>query len=262
MTERRYPGENLFEEYLNLRKLKFSYESAIGRTKPDYSVYAKQEVLVELESFGETAADRAFFEELKAGQIVSRSGFDYERIRKRIKAGADQLKPYRGKFPCVVALFNPGYPVNLTHLNIKWAMFGGLAIEFQVGSDFSKRPRGVRSIFTGEGARMQPEQHRGVSAVAVLSRHTPGQAVLDSAARKYLRSRRTVPWGERHEGLFKFLEEFEKSNPHIDFAKQVPKLTVIHNNLFADIPLDPSIFNGPHDENWVFDATGAMSLHK
>ncbi len=123
-------GELLFESYLasiGLGPGHFEYEPSIGRKAPDYLVHGVQEVLCEVEDFGEGDLDRKIAE-IPVGQARGGAFEPHVRIREKLEAAARQLREFKNRYPAVVVLHNPGFFVHLAETIVAGAMYGILRI--------------------------------------------------------------------------------------------------------------------------------------
>ena len=83
--------------------------------------------------------------------------------------------------PYVVALARTHSDLPFQPQLVAGAMFGNLQITFPVGPDVTADvPAGVRTSFGGSG-RVQPEQFRGLSAVALIHGYNPTQIRVEQA---------------------------------------------------------------------------------
>ena len=142
-TKNKEEGERVFEVYLQENKLPQEYEPPLGPGKrPDYLVHAQVgDVLCEVKDFGEAAIDQRLHEDrqpirLSDGTTVAGIAVGawnpLPRIRDRLAKAKKQLGPFKGKYPCVVILYNPGYMADLGDSTVRGAMFGNPAFTFPI----------------------------------------------------------------------------------------------------------------------------------
>lgn len=229
-------GEQIFEVYLRENNFLREYEPALGPGKrPDYLVHVETgDILCEVKDFGEAAIDRKLQSERQpmrlsdgtvVGAIVSGSWDPLPRIRDRILKAAKQLRPFKGKYPCSVILYNPGYMTDL--------------------GDFTV----ISAIFSHKDRLLSPEKNTTISAVAVLEIFRPHLFILHEAAAKQAEEDRKngVPSDKRIENSLRACEETRQKYPSGYFDEAHPRLRVYHNP-FAACPLPLTTFRGPYDE--------------
>ena len=146
------PGEKLFERYLEQRGYTvLAYEPDLGTAKrPDYLVRADgTDVVVEVESFETTVVQTP----TEPGGSAALS--DLRPLRRKISAGAEQLKGIGG-YPLIVVIANPYHiAVPLLPSHLVAAMYGDLAFEFL--------PDGTQQWRLGRNGRLHVDEPDGTS---------------------------------------------------------------------------------------------------
>lgn len=245
-------GELIFEEYLTEIGVAAEYEPPIGRNHPDYLVHSPTgDVLCEVEDFGEGKVDRVVQDQLSRKGVWAGSLDPYGRIREKLEAAARQLREFKGRYPCVVALYNPGSMVDLGTDIVQGAMYGDIAFVIAIDPTGRRPPVEKGSQFTPKKAKLRRQQNTTISAVAVLERFRPHQHVLDEALAQ--RSKEHSPkWPTKEEvkGALDILEKVRQQHPEVDLV--VPRLRVVHN-VYAIVRLPIIAFPGQHDEHYQLD---------
>jgi len=244
----RTDGEYLFAAYLRQGRLGFEYEREVNGRCPDFSIdHPTGAVVAEV-----------FEPELRlphgGGQFDSYKplwGAFKDRRAKQIKAVKEAGFPY----VAVIAPTNADLPFQPQIM--AGAMFGNLATEFAV----SDEPIGTqpgRTVFAG-GARLQVDQFRGVSAVAILERFNPTKWRLEAAIDERLAVVPNGPLGmtasqirEAQAAIVRIAADTEDqflASGAFDPNARLARLTVLHNP-YALYPLDVRAFDQPHDVQW------------
>jgi hypothetical protein len=233
-------GEQLFEEYLRARGLRFRREPDLGgRKKPDYLILGDPDVLCEVKDLCANDDDRRAGAALARGEIVTAWGDATARARSRIVDAVKQLSEYKGSRPCVVVLYNhSALGVNLLNIWVKAAMHGDA--QFSEPIDFGDgRPMPEPAfIYDRDTRKLSSQQNTTVSAVAVLERVRPNPATVDD----HVRSGTYASTHDVAMAVFDFLEA------HPEATIEAPRLRVIHNR-FAAVPLPREVFSGTGDEH-------------
>jgi hypothetical protein len=244
----RTEGENLFAAYLRQGGLAWEYEREVNGRCPDFSIdYPTGTIVAEVfEPVLRLPPGGGSFDSYKPLR-----GTFKDRKAKQIKAVKEAGLPYLA----VVASTNADMPFQPQIM--AGAMFGNLATEFAV-SDEPIDTQAGRTVFAG-GARLQVDQFRGVSAVAILERFNPTKWRLEAAIDERLAVVPSEPLGmtasqirEAQAAIVRIATETEDQflasgayDPHARLAR----LTVLHNP-YALHPLDIRAFDQPHDVQW------------
>jgi hypothetical protein len=151
--------------------------------------------------------------------------------------------------PLVIVIGSASSAIDYGIHSMAGAMFGKPGVRINVGPDDPDPD--ARNVFLG-GGRVQPEQFRGVSAVAGIRRFNPTEWRLEAAARarrlapdrdRVKPGRQLYEWVRRREDLQRELTERGTFDPSACLAR----LVVLHNP-FAHRPLSPRLF-GLYDEH-------------
>lgn len=246
----------LFEEYLTGAGLTAEYEPPLGVKRPDYLVHTRpHEVLCEVEEFGEGDVDRDEHEQLRMKGMASLALNPYSRIREKLDIGGRQLREFKGRFPCLVVLYNPGRLVNLGTSIVQGAMYGDIGVVIGVHPSVERPPVNMGTRFDPKTAKLRSYQNTTISAVAVLERVRPNAHMIENALaeNRHRQSRTGWPTAEEFEEDLRIAEEIRREHPEVDL--EVVRLRVIHNP-YAALALSPEAFNREHDEQYRLDATG------
>jgi hypothetical protein len=238
-------GEEVFEEYLASLGRKFTYEPNIGRRQPDYLVHrAGGDVLCEIKDFELNDDDRAELEAIASGRhnAVSSRAIPLSRIQLRIRAASSQLREYKGRYPCLVVLFDASAQVHLIDFTVLGAMYGETQISIPIAH--GGEPAGEPSIvFERESRYLTRTSNTTVSAVAILEYTAPNEHLLKDALAQQ-------DFGAGTEGIsraLKFSYEFGERHPGI--FDRLPRLQVFCN-VYAAVPCPAEALPGPHDVLW------------
>jgi hypothetical protein len=233
------PGESLFKRYLQSDGYSvLAYEPDLGTVKrPDFLIHAAgHEVVVEVESFNTPPMPS-----------TPRSGFvnmsrQVTAVRRKITAGADQLKGIEG-YPLVVVLANPRNSwVPLDGPSIIGALFGDLQVSFTADGElfFHAGRNGKLHVKEPDGSVRGNHPH--ISAVAVL-RYIYPQAAWAAAMRRSQDAGNEDPLAIVRKSLFLLGEQGEA-------AAEAVCLDVYESVSETAIPLPREVFAGPHDTRW------------
>jgi hypothetical protein len=238
------PGEALFEEYLQILGLKFEYEPPIGSRRPDFLVHSSAgDVLCEIKDFELNDEDRAELDAALAGKnTFSSRSLPFSRIQLRIRAASRQLREFKGKYPCLVVLFDPAAVAYLMNVTVLGAMYGEVKLRVPIdingGGVFE-----ATNVYDHESRYLTPNSNTTVSAVAILERVRPIQRLVDEAASK--EDFGTGP--DRTTRMIQFIYEFSEKHPEV--FDQVPRLHVFQN-IYAAVPWPRPALSGPNDSFW------------
>jgi hypothetical protein len=244
----RTDGEFLFAAYLRQGGLAWEYQREVNGRSPDFSIDHPTGTIVA----------EVFEPELR---LPAGGGpFDsYKPLRRTFKGRkAKQIKAVKEAglpYVAVVASTNADLPFQPQIM--AGAMFGNLATEFAVSYEPIDIQPG-RTVFAG-GARLQVDQHRGVSAAAILERFNPTKWRLEAAIDERLAVVPSEPLGmtanqirEAQAAIVRIATDTEDQflasgayDPHARLAR----VTVLHNP-YALHPLDIRAFDQPHDVRW------------
>lgn len=246
----RTEGESNFEKFLRSQKHKWKREVLFGLKKPDYLVqtYAG-DVLCEVKDFDEGNFDRVILKsgletlkpfigddpevkrELQRLQGVegkSAGAWDpFGRVQEKIATASKQLKPAKGKLPCMIVLFNRGFAPHERDL-------------------FMRLGIGKNRFFSAKHSTT-------VSALAVLDLEYPNKELLhEKLHEKSAEIRKKFPGAdptdrdmliEVLETVGEYEEKLRSERPHGFFDKAVPKLRIYHNE-YPVLPLPVQCFEG------------------
>jgi hypothetical protein len=246
-------GERVFEAYLADIGATWEYEPEIGGRCPDYLVHSPAgDVLCEIEDFGQGDIDRKVQAHLKRKGVWAGAVYPYARIREKLDAASDQLREFKGRYPCVVVLHNPGVMVDLGTEIVAAAMFGNLAFVIAVDPTGQRPPVERGTQFTPRKAKLRRCQNTTISAVAVLEYFRPHAHLLDEALARRSTKRHPPAWPTREEveEALDIVARVRGQHPEID--REVPRLRVVHN-IYAGMPLAAEAFPGLYDEHWGLD---------
>jgi len=231
-------GERLMAEYLDRRGFTYEREPEIGGRCPDFV----------FNTGGRRVAAEVYEPEMRVSE-GSGSIDTMEPIRAAFeKRKYDQAKKARAAglpFLVVVGSDNADLPFNLE--SVLGAMFGNPGISIPLDGPIEN----ARPVRLG-GAKAQPTRNRAVSAIAVLQRFCPTQALLRSTWRAHGIDPDEVSDPPPSEDEFRaelarMLEletELIESGRH-DPGVWLPRLVIAHNP-FAEYAWPPT-FAGRHD---------------
>ncbi len=253
LVSQKTTGETVFEIYLDENGIRWEPAPSRG-TKPDYLLSLRSgQVICEVEDFGEGATDRHINSVLKARmdeneragrpRVASTVGnWDSNpRIQQAVKHAADQLRPFKSDFPCVVVLYNAGSFTDLGDPLVMRALFGS--------APGPNRKSGL----------WQRAKNTTVSAVAIMEHFRPNEHIVEAALSKQ-NSDDTARGLSREERIVRGLEAMEALNERYGQAfleEAHPRLRVLHNP-FSVRPLAPDTFVGSRDEHTFFDAQSGL----
>jgi hypothetical protein len=259
-------GETLFLNYLETLKLEWEKDQPVGDPnkpkRPDYLVKSPTgNVLCEVKDIGEGKLEKA---SLKAGLLNIRplleEGDEYTeyvdktlerltnvtanaggrwdpfpRLQEIFAEAGKQLRPQKGKLPCVVVLYNPG---NMPHERDLFMEIGLAKNRF----------------FT-------PNQNTTISAIAVLSEVYPQQHLLAEALEFKTEEVRNRFFGKDQGrayaieliGELRSLEDKLRSeSPEGFYDESVPYLRIYHNK-YAALALPAGFFSGKFDTEFQWN---------
>jgi len=241
-------GERLFAAYLRQRRLPWEYEREVNGRNPDFSV---------------DHPAGFFVAEVYEPQLRLPEGggwFDsYTPLRKAFDSRkARQIKAVKNAgLPYVAVVAGTNFDMPIKPIIMAGAMFGNLTVTFTVNSD-DREDIDDRTIFGG-GGRVQPNQYRGVSAMALIERFNPTAKKLGLAVEARLA--RVPEWrpgmtrrqtAEHQSAIVRITrgteDEFLASGSY-DPRARLARLTVLHNP-YAEHPLRLDVLNGPDDRQW------------
>ena len=225
-------SERLFAEYLELRKIRASYEELVGSNRPDFLLHLDgTDVVCEVS-------------EITSSEFPQEGGaYDpYKLIRNKIHKKVKQADGAKGNHPFVIVIH-----MTESHtppeISLPGAMFGdeGWGIYFQRDSEGKAHFHDFVPEFLS-GGQLQEKQNTRISALAVLERFDP----TDVAIAAMLTSQCPPGTGlaEHFRVLMKICED-----PQFSSRISMPRLDVFHNP-YAKVPLDLTAFGGPHDRQW------------
>jgi hypothetical protein len=246
MTMTKTRGEEVFEEYLTSLGLRYTYEPPIGNRRPDFLVHSPSgDVICEVKDFELNDEERAELAAIVAGRhnTVSSREIPFDRIQLKIRAASRQLREFKGRYPCLVVLFDASAQVHLIDLTVLGAMYGKTLISVPIRLDGDDREAESSIVFEHESRYLTRNSNTTVSAVAILQHVAPKQRLLDEALAK-----QDLDGGsDRVSEILRFAYEFGEQHPEI--FDRVPRLHVFRN-MFAAVPWPAEALNGPHDLLW------------
>jgi hypothetical protein len=239
------PGEALFKRYLKANSYDvLAYERDLGTVKrPDFLIRAAEhEVVAEVESFNTSPMP-----------LTPRSGFvnmtpKLKAVRKKIRAGAEQLKGIEG-YPLVVVLANPRNSwVPLEGPMFIGALFGDSQVSFA--------PDGGLYFHSGRNGRLQVKEpdgsvrgnHPYLSAVAVL-RYVYPQAAWAAAMQKSQDTGNDNP-------LAIIREAHHLMGQQGEAVAETVCIDVYESVSETAVPIPREVFAGPYDTRWGITSPG------
>lgn len=249
-------SEQLFDNYLRRRKIKFEVERGVS-VHPDRFLYLpNKEVICEIRQL-----------ERPKNEPVNFSGWSdpYEKIRRAIKRKVRQGKEAKtSKKPYVVVLFSNSARVATDNFIIQAAIYGDMSVLIDVNLQNPKsRAKVVGNVFSGGGiirharSYKEPGQpfNRRISAVAVLETINPTYKHVSKAADEIIKG--TEDLKERLHIFWGVIAKLKKEGKYIEDLA-IEKVRVFHN-FYAYHPLGFDVFNGKYDEQYFIDPTNGRS---
>ena len=244
------PGERLFEAYLDEHGYPPRvHEPDLGiKRRPDYLVHRNgEECVCEVKEFEETPGRslRGRGGGTRSMEVV------LQPVRNKIRAAARQLKPLADSgMPLVVVLANPVHAVvPLGPREIVWAMYGDPAFRFAVDPRTGGPADDGRFIVTRNGKLRN--DHPYISAILVVSEREHAVDFYEQMAARNAHltanAKMDLIYGARDAG-----EVPEGSYHRVDvFTTMSP----------AAVPLPDTLFDGPNDRRFEFDATAGAYVN-
>lgn len=231
------PSEARFADYLGLNGHSYTYEPDLGISRrPDFLVGMTGQPGVVCEVTDITKP-------LMPDGVTVASVDPYEQVRRKINEKEKQARGLKGRYPFVIVLWfeQPHGPCSLV---IPGALFGNIAVEILIDTNTGGPVEEIDDRLTvSGGGRLQPGRNTKISAVAVLNAFNPTRAAVERAvAERVAAGERTV------ERVWQISTE-EYDRPTYDAAAVLARLDVFHNP-YAALPLESSLFTGPHDAAW------------
>jgi hypothetical protein len=246
MTSPQTPGEQLFEQYLQLYGYEFRHEEGQSekRKNPDYSVVRNgTSILCEVKDF-----EPKMFPE---GEVTWDA---YKGIRERINAASKQFKEYKDRVCCLV-LHNQGdqYVDLTTPMTVLGSMYGNAGMQFPLQLNPGKPVAKPKFAFLAHGKMLRPKtnqpQNTTFSALVTIHQVNLGRMRL----RRYLENRPDF----RDEDILKL------TNEKVGFDLEERRLGVIvWENAVAAHPLPKGIFDGPYDVRWGMVDGGQAIMYR
>ncbi len=243
-------GEILFESYLKQNEITWEKNPKLNGKRPDFLVNLSNGIYCEVKDFGETeqykqqykagleslqnkTGDSSFNEEIareisrlsKTQSARAQRWGPIEAVQAKIKEAGKQLKPAKGKNPCLVVLYNSTFLPN-DH---------DLVINIGIGS-----------------SRVFPKsQNTTISALAVIENYFPNKPILEEALNQECRNLRQGGnfGGVELEKLAIFENNFKAKFDPGFFETYEPRLR-IYRNPNAAVPLMKDPFRGRFDEEF------------
>ena len=247
-------SEQLFDNYLNRRKIKFEVEKGV-EVHPDriLQIHNKQ-VICEIKQLERTR-----------NEPMSGWSDPYSKIRRAIKRKVRQGKEAKiSKTPYVVVLFNNGARVATDNFIIQAAMYGNLSILIDVDLQNPRSRVKVRgNVFSAHGIIRHARSHkesgqpfnRRVSAVAILETINPTYKYVSKAYDEAIRGMESLK--DRFSIVWEIIEKFKKEGKYID-SLAIERVRVFHN-FYSYNPLGFDVFNGKYDEQYFIDPANGRS---
>lgn len=246
MSNSKSHADLLFEQYLLSQCMRdFEYEKDWKMdgitTHPDYSVVHEGSTYI--------------FEVKELDPKTPFSGFSfsdpYKNIRAKIKKVGyrNQLKPFKGRFPCCLVLWSNDDPRQLLDpFRMGGAMYGDIGFRVYFDSE------------TGESVGKDSEvvfNTRG-------KMFTPGNKQTQNTTISALISLSVYPTGQLWETLNGQIDSTELRKMNLfqtnDTNLVVPGVSIWENE-FAELPFPREIFNGPFDHRYIVEG-GYFKPHK
>ena len=166
-------SEVLFERFCAEVSIPFAPIPCDEGSTPDYELlFSGTRVIAEIKQLTQNSDDKALWSEARTRGLVFAWGALDDRWAKKIKKANKQLKAKCGAdVPGIVVCFDAGTFCGTDATDIKTAMFGKETVNTWQGPRGSGR---VSPIYAGQGAVLNANSNRTVSAVAVLWGSGPG----------------------------------------------------------------------------------------
>lgn len=248
----RSPGELLLEHYLAARGLQFQIEPRVGGRNPDFVVEI-DDAMVGMEVYEpELRLPRGAAGEISTPAALRR-GFEGRKYKQAQAVAA------RG-WPFILVVARTNSDIDFDPLLAASAMYGELHASFKI--DTATGDAIESSFGFGQGARIQPELKRAISAVAVISGFNPTAASVRDQVREALagvqgddpkRLQKMLTIGRDIEGSAILAGTYD---PQATAAR----LVVLHNP-FATRSLNREFFGGRHDVQWDVLESGHGTLY-
>jgi len=244
----RTDGEFLFAAYLRQGGLAWEYEREVNGRHPDFSIdHPTGTIVAEVFEPGlRLPAGGGWFDSYKP----LRGAFK-DRKAKQIKVVKEAGHPY------VAVVASTNADLSFQPQIVAGAMFGNLATEFALSDEPIATQTG-RTVFGG-GGRLQVDQFRGVSAVAILERFNPTRWKLQAAIDERLAVVPSDPLGmtasqirEAQAAIVRITTETEDrflASGDYDPHARLARVTVLHNPRSLHV-LDIRAFDQFHDVQW------------
>lgn len=251
---RKTEGEELFEQYLAENKLKFKFETLLGRKRPDYLILTAPNILVEVEDLGIGDLDKNVRKQLVAtGKGSWSNPHIHNRARDAIEDARKQLAEFKGKYPCVALIYRTqdSFTSDLNTETILGAMYGDIQI---VWSRLQTGETLTTTQFNSKRAKLRKNQATTISAVAILEKIKPFNHLFTKPLSEYMR---TIDLKKTSDKLYQALieekaSEIENLYPNINLHLEIPRLRIIHN-MHAIYKLPVGIMGGKYDQEICFN---------
>lgn len=243
-------SEQLFDKYLNSRKIKFEVEKG-SLVHPDrFLNLTKGLVICEVKQL-EGKINQTFW-----------VGNPYSKLRNAIKSKVRQGKEAKeSSTPYVIVLFNYGSPQIMSNEVVQAVMYGDISIVIDLPSDPKQKGKVRGNFFSANGILRHARDHKvagrpynkRISAVAILEQINPTDEVLD---KEYEKASEGVNDLDQDFKIYYEVAGRLKKEGKYDEKLRVERLRVFHN-FYADNPLDVAAFKGKYDEQYYINpATG------
>jgi hypothetical protein len=245
-------SEQVFEQYLRINGYPFEFEPALAQTnrRPDYRVaLGNKQLWFEVKEFNISKDDFSRFGRVNVNGIGGGAYDPYVRIRQKIDDAREKFRGITGDVCCLV-LFNQEKPlVDLNWQMVYGAMLGPVAVSIPFNpsrGEFDSSQ--AKDVFSGKG-KCGPGLNTTLSAVLVLEPLLLGERRFTSHYRKMR--------AEAFDHKPSWDELFEWERAERDKARGTERdpgliqwRVVVHENPWANKPLDRGLFCGRFDERY------------
>ena len=165
---RKKGSEVLFEDYCDKHSIQWRRIPEGTEKRPDYYVYMNgQLVVIEVKQFDLNEEEKNVWERVNDGEAFGYAVKTKYRIRRKIKEGKEQLKPY-SKRPTLLVLFdNTGGLLSLDSDDILQAMHGNSVFKYLIPDSPEIEPI-LTDHFFGGGQKLTSSRTTYISGVVRL----------------------------------------------------------------------------------------------
>lgn len=248
-------SEQLFEDYLNGRKIGFDREKG-SVVHPDYWLRIPAQPICEVKEIDPPQQSVTYVTTTDPYKKLRKA------FKKKVRQGEEaksQNKPY------IIVLYNRSFAVDTRRPIIEGAMYGNISFVFNIYNDPKRRAEHVGNFFVDKGSmRYARDLHdKGilvktrVSAIAILEQYRPTQRILDQESKKAILGIPISSFNERYRILMEIEKKLRKEGKYND--EIVPRVRVFHN-FFAEVPLGFDVFSGQYDKQYYIDPKTGASM--